>query len=158
MSLIDVDGVRRSDLGVGGWLGVGAVAGGLAYAGEAVLYTADDPATQIFLGVVVAILGAAIAYQNGAAEVESRCKSCGTEVRVHSGRAGTDEAVLVRGSDTPRRVRIGPISAVVSRDRYEAVYCDGECADSDDRIEFRAVDPEPASARTDVAADGGSDR
>lgn len=149
--MIAVDGVRLRDLSVGGWLGLGIVAIGLASIAQAVLFPVGDPLLHYVGGPIVALVGASIAYNNAVAEVESRCEACGVPVRVHSGRGGTDEAIIVRGSAAPRRAKVGPISLVIKRKTREAVYCSGACADEDEWIGFGTVEPDPLAVPEEVA-------
>jgi len=152
--MISIDGIELRDLSVGGWIGIGISIAGAAWFAEAILYSVFDPTIQLAGGALVAFGGALIAYQNAKPELEDRCATCGDPVSVRSSRDGTDEAVLVRSSETPRRATVGSVSVVLSRRKAERVYCSGECADADERpflgelasVSTRAPEPDRATA------------
>ena len=150
---LDVDDARLSDLGPGGWLGLGATVVG---AGVAVNAAAEwalsgaDPAAGILIGGFVAIIGAALAHDNATPDEEGNCEYCGAHVRVHSSRDTADELVLVQMSGRPRRVSLGPLSVVAQRQRPEYVYCSGECAAEDTRAVITSEDHQASAATREV--------
>jgi len=165
MALIDIDGVRLRDLSIGGWLGVAIAGAGIFLIGSGLfaalgeLMWGVDPTESLgkaAIGLVVVLVGGAAAHDTATAEVEAPCESCGRSVRVHSGREGVDEAVLVRASATPRRLDVGPLSIVHGRVKRDKVYCSGECADRDERLFIEGTPSADDLATTEeVVTDGG---
>ena len=141
---ISVDSIRLSDLSFIGWAGIWLAVGGVTYAVREIVLASVwggpwlDP---ILIGGFLALLGAAIAYENAQPECEAVCDHCGAYIRSQSSRDGADEYVKVHASGSPRRARLGPLSLVVRRCRSSFTYCSGDCAaaDADSRVLIETV-------------------
>ncbi|GGK64634.1 hypothetical protein [Haloarcula sebkhae] len=162
---IEVDSVRRSDLSVLGWLGVGLTAAGLAYAGWTLITSmtvGGGVVDGLIVGVGAALIGGIVAYGNAIPEMDAMCDHCGDRIVAHSSRDGHDESIEVACSSDPRRGRLGPLSVVLQRRTDTYHYCSGECvaADVDRRrmqIPSRSETGSTAAARL-AATDGGTDQ
>jgi hypothetical protein len=62
-------------------------------------------------------------------EYNEVCAVCGDEIVVDSATDGFDSALLVRTSDTPNRLTLGPLSVIRRRDKDEETVCSGDCAE-----------------------------
>jgi hypothetical protein len=129
--LIAVDNMRRSDLSVTGWLGVGIAGIGLSYAVWTVAESAvlgGSITSGLIAGTAATLIGGAVAYLSAAPEMECICDECGERVIAHSGRDGHDEFIEAHSSTDPRRGRFGPISVILQRRTADFHYCSGYCA------------------------------
>ena len=133
MTLVSVDGVRRSDLSVLGWAAI-AAAGCLALwtfgAGLEVLVSGNRVGEFVIGGVLMVVL-LGFAHSEAAPEIEGACANCGDNVRSQANRDGVDEVVEVSTSGSPRRASVGPLSFVVNHTTDEWLYCSGDCAHAD---------------------------
>ncbi|WP_415381466.1 hypothetical protein [Halosimplex sp. TS25] len=129
---LEVDDVRLSDLGPGGWFGLALGGGGLAW-GVHLALGGDFVGAALAIGLL-GLVGGMFAYEDGTPECDSTCATCGAHVRVHSSRNGVDEYLEAHASGSPRRLSLGPLSVVVGTHELRSVYCSGECAAEDDRV------------------------
>ncbi|WP_049938408.1 hypothetical protein [Haloarcula marismortui] len=162
---IEVDSVRRADLSVLGWLGIGLTVSGLAYAGWTIitsLTVGGGVVDGLVVGAGAALIGGLVAYGNAIPEMDAICDHCGDRIIAHSSRDGHDESIEVLCSSDPRRGRLGPLSVVLQRRTDTYHYCSGECAAADaERRRLQSpsqTDTESTAAGRLAATDGGTHR
>jgi len=129
---LEADDARLSYLPLFGWLA-------LVFIGIGIAVGIDQALAGEYVGAVLAVAifgvsGAMIAYDDATPECEAACANCGAHVCGHSSREGVDEFVEVHASGSPRRVSLGPLSAVMSTNTESLIYCSGECAAADERV------------------------
>lgn len=153
---VDVDGASLDDLDVLDWVfvafGVIALGWGVVTWGATAL--AGDPfadAANLVIAGFVALLMAFFAYESATPEVDARCVTCGTPVRVDSANALDEYAVTVKTATEPRRIAIGPVSVVATRNTPEFIYCSPGCAEHD--LETPGLPMPAESAEADDEAD-----
>lgn len=123
--MIRIDELERDHLTIWTVLGLAVGLGALASAGYYVAVW--EPANAALSGIV-ALFALFIGVDNSLPDLETACDSCGEHLTLHSGRDETDEIHIVRRTETPRRLHVGPLSVVVKRDRREYHYCSSECS------------------------------
>jgi hypothetical protein len=143
---LNVDGVRLSDLTVAGLIGAAVAVVGIGgmLVGLVDLVTGADWVGTLGGGALALLFGAVIAYEEARPEVDTHCAACGAAIRVHSSREGSDEAIMAKCSNDPKRAQLGPLSVVTEERKAEWTYCSGECAAADDRLVLGATaEPTP---------------
>ncbi|WP_018259334.1 hypothetical protein [Halomicrobium katesii] len=151
MTLVSVDGVRRSDLSVLGWAaiaGASCLALWTLVAGVEVLLYGDRVGDLVIGGVLTVVL-LGFAQSEAAPEIEGTCQHCGESIRTQSNRDGVDEVVEVMSTVSPRRAAIGPLSVVLQTRTGEWLYCCGDCAQADQDRRQLTERPDDGHEQTD---------